>query len=195
MELAHLHFKHARITSSDIWKGAWEKGYFVVDTVLSVIPALGLFSKSIQGISKLNTVSTFLQKTNKIGKVSSQSKEILNTSEQIVNIYKTKVSKDKKENEKEQEFLASSRIIQLTADRCAFLFTKDLKAAIRAMFLVSKTYYTEIPVIEKYGLKEFLLKTNEDESFRHQELAIRLASLFSFYLSDDYETVISKLEA
>jgi len=195
VELAHLHFKHARITSSDIWKGAWEKGYFVVDTVLSVIPALGLFSKSIQGIAKLNAVSSFLQKTNKLGKVSSQSKEILNTSEQIVNIYKSKVSKDKNENEKEQEFLATSRIIQLTADRCAFIFTKDLKAAIRAMFLVSKKYYTEIPVIEKYGLKEFLLKKNEDSSFRHQELAIRLASLFSFYLSNDYETIISKLEA
>jgi hypothetical protein len=194
VELAHLYFKHSRITSTDMWKGALEKGYFVLDTVLSVIPAVGLFSKSIQGIGKLNNVSSFLQRTSKLGKVSSQSKEILNTSEQIVNIYKSKVSKDKKEIDKEKEFLATSRIIQLTADRCAFVFTKDLNAAIRAMFLVSKNYYSEIPVIEKYGLREFLLKKNDDGSYKHQELAIRLASLFSFYLSDDYEAVISKLE-
>jgi hypothetical protein len=178
-----------------VWKGAVEKGYFVLDTVLSFIPAIGLFGKSIQGIGKLNSVSSFLQKTAKLGKVSSQSKEVLNTSEQIVNIYKSKVSKDKKDSDKEMEFLATSRIIQLTADRCALIFTKDIKAAIRAMFLVSPNYYSELPVIEKYGLREFLMKKNEDESFRHQELAIRLASLFSFYLSEDYEVAISKLEA
>ncbi len=195
VELAHLYFKHAHITSSDVWKGAVEKGYFVLDTVLSFIPAIGLFGKSIQGIGKLNSVSSFLQKTAKLGKVSSQSKEVLNTSEQIVNIYKSKVSKDKKDNDKEMEFLATSRIIQLTADRCALIFTKDIKAAIRAMFLVSPNYYSELPVIEKYGLREFLMKKNEDGNFRHQELAIRLASLFSFYLSEDYEIAISKLEA
>ena len=194
VELAHLYFKHARITSTDMWKGALEKGYFVLDTVLSIIPAVGLFGKAIQGAGKLNAVSLFLQRTSKLGKVSSQSKEILNTSEQIINIYNSKVAKGKKESDKEKEFLATSRIIQLTADRCAIVFTKDLNAAIRAMFLVSKKYHSEIPVIEKYGLREFLLKKNEDGSFRHQELAIRLASLFSFYLSDDYETAIAKLE-
>ena len=67
VELAHLYFKHARITSSDVWKGTLEKGYFVVDTVLSIFPAVGLFTKSIQGIGKLNAVSSFLQKTKKLG--------------------------------------------------------------------------------------------------------------------------------
>ncbi|MBN2757732.1 MAG: hypothetical protein JXR51_11180, partial [Bacteroidales bacterium] len=33
IEIAHLYFKHSRITSSDIWKGAFEKGYWVFDTV------------------------------------------------------------------------------------------------------------------------------------------------------------------
>jgi len=193
VELAHLYFKHARITSSDVWKGTLEKGYFVVDTVLSIFPAVGLFTKSIQGIGKLNAVSSFLQKTKKLGQVSTQSKEILNASEQMVNLYKSKFSKDKKNEDKEMEFLATSRIIQLTADRCAFIFTRDIQAAIRAMFLVSKTYYTELPVVEKYGLKDFLLKKNENGTYRHQELAIRLASLFSFYLSDEYEMMIKKL--
>ncbi len=194
VELAHLYFKHARITSSDIWKGAIEKGYFVLDTVLSIFPAVGLFSKSLQSIGQLNAISSFLQKTEKIGKVTSKSRDLVKNSEQVVSLYKSKFSKEGKDGEKELEFLATSRIIQLTADRCAFIFTKDLRSAIRAMMLVSKRYHTELPVIEKYGLKEFLLKKDENGNFRHQELAIRLASLFSFYLSEEYETMLKNLE-
>jgi len=193
VELAHLYFKHARITSSDVWKGAIEKGYFVIDTVLSIFPAVGLFSKSLQTIGQLNAVSSFLQKTEKIGKVTSKSRDLIKNSEQVVGLYKAKFAKDKGSSQ-ELEFLATSRIIQLTADRCAFIFTKDLCSAIRAMFLVSKRYHTELPVIEKYGLKDFLLKKDEIGNFRHQELALRLASLFSFYISDEYEIMIKNLE-
>jgi len=195
VELAHLYFKHARITSSDIWKGAFEKGYFLVDSLLSIFPAVGMFSKSLQAIGKLNQISSFLQKTEKLGKVSSKSKEILKSSEKLVDIYKSKLSGAKGKDEGNMEFLATSRIMQLTAHRCAFAFTKDLKSAIRAMFLVSKKYYTELPVIEKYGLTEYLQKQNEDGTFRHQELAIRLAGLFSFYLSDEYEFITKEFEA
>jgi hypothetical protein len=195
VELAHLFFKHARITSSDIWKGAFEKGYFVVDAILSIFPAVGMFSKSLQSLGKLNEISSYLQKTEKLGKVSSKSRDIVKNSEQIINLYKSKFSKDKKDNGMEMEFLATSRIMQLTAHRSALIFTKDLKSAIRAMFLVSKRYYTELPLVEKYGLKDFLLKKDEQGNYTHQELAIRLADLFSFYLSDEYENVIKTLES
>jgi hypothetical protein len=194
VELAHLYFKHSRITASDVWKGAIEKVYFVVDTLLSIFPAVGMFSKSLQSIGKLNQISSFLQKTEKIGKISSRSRDIVKNSEQVVNIYKSKFTKDKGNDSKEMEFLATSRIMQLTANRCAFVFTKDLKSAIRAMFLVSRRYYTELPVVEKYGLKEFLLKKDDSENYQHQELAIRLADLFSFCLSEEYESVVKALE-
>jgi len=39
------------------------------------------------------------------------------------------------------------------------------------------------------------LKKDENGTFRHQELAIRLANLFSFYLSENYETMIKELES
>jgi hypothetical protein len=195
VELAHLYFKHSRITSSDVWKGAFEKGYFIVDSLLAFFPAVGMFSKSLQGIGRLNQISSFLQKTEKIGKVSSRSRDILKSSEQIVDIYKSKFTDGKEKDERNMEFLATSRIMQLTAHRCALVLSKDLKSAIRAMFLVSKNYYTELPVVEKYGLKEYLLKQNDNGTFRHQELAIRLADLFSFYLSDEYENLSKVFES
>ena len=61
------------------------------------------------------------------------------------------------------------------------------------MFLTSKRYYTELAVVEKYGLRDFLLKKNEDDSFQHQDFAIRLANLFAFYLSDEYDKVVDVL--
>ena len=192
IEIAHLYFKHARITSSDIWKGAFEKGYWVFDTILTVIPLAGLFGKSIQGIKRLNSISTFLQKADKIGATPTNSKELIKTTNQAIDIYKTKFTKEK-QDDKETEFIATSRIMQLTADRTALVFTNDIHSAIRAMFLVSKRYNSELSVVEKYGLREFLLKKMEDGSFKHQELAIRLSNLFAFYISDEYSLVCNVL--
>ena len=188
IEISHLYFKHSRITSSDIWKGAFEKGYWVFDTVLSVLPIAGLFGKSIQGVKKLNSVSMFLQKADRIGANPTNSKELLKTTNQAIDIYKTKFNKDKQDN-REAEFIASSRIMQLTADRTALAFTDDINSAIRAMFLVSKRYYSELSVVEKYGLSEFLLKKLENGNYKHQELAIRLSNLFAFYISDEYNHI------
>jgi len=192
IEIAHLYFKHSRITSSDVWKGAFEKGYWVFDTVFTVLPFAGLFGKSIQGFKKLNSVSQFLQKADKIGVNKANSKEIIKTTNQAIEIYNTKFSKEK-QDDKEAEFIATSRIMQLTADRTALVFINDINSAIRAMFLVSQRYYKELPIVEKYGLREFLLKKEDAGNYKHQELAIRLSNLFAFYISDEYEIIYKLL--
>ncbi len=188
-ELAHLYFKHARITSSDIWRGALDKGNIVLDTILTFVPAANLFGKSIQGISKLNSISTLVQTTSKAGKITNTSKEILTASDQLMKIYQSK--KAKTEIDKEKEFWATARIMQATSDRCALALTRDIKAAVRAILILSKYYNFEIANIEETGLREYLLAKKEDGSFEHQELAIRLSNLFSFYLSDDYQKLLS----
>ena len=192
VEMAHLYFKHSRITSTDIWRGAVEKGYWVIDTALTIIPIAGLFGKSLQGISKLNTISSVLQKANNLDGISQNSKGIISATSQAVEVYNSKISKEK-DTDKEKQIMATSRVMQLTADRAALIFTGELNATIRAMFLVSKRYYSELPVVEKYGLREFLLKKNDDDSFQHQDFAIRLANLFAFYLSDEYDNVVNVL--
>jgi len=192
VEMAHLYFKHSRITSTDIWRGAIDKGYWMIDTALTIIPIAGLFGKSLKGISKLNAISSVLQKADKLDGISQNSKGIISATNQAVELYNSKISKEK-DIDKEKQLMATSRVLQLTADRTALIFTDELNAAIRAMFLSSKRYYTELAVVEKYGLRDFLLKKNEDNSFQHQDLAIRLANLFAFYLSDEYDKVVDKL--
>jgi hypothetical protein len=192
VEMAHLYFKHARITSTDVWRGAIDKGYWVLDTALAIIPIAGLFGKSLQGISKLNTISSILQKADKLDGISQNSKGIITATTQAVEVYNSKILKEK-ETSKEKQLMATAHVMQLSADRTALVFTEEINAAIRAMFLVSKRYYTELPVIEEYGLRDFLLKKDQEGNFIHQDFAIRLANLFAFYLSDEYDNVRNML--
>lgn len=186
VELAHLYFKHSRVTSTDVWRGAYHKGTFVFEAVISILPVVGFLGKSLNYIGKLNSLAQLLQKSEKISIVTSKSQEVITTTTQAVNIYKKATKKDEKV-QKEQELLAVSRILQLTADRAGLLFCDDMKSAIRAIFLSSKTYASELSVVERYGLSEFLLqKSDEEDIFIHQDLAIRFASLFAFYLSDEF---------
>ncbi len=186
LELAHLYFKHARITSSDVWRGAMEKGTLVLDTMLSVIPFVGSVGGAIKHIPKLSYLAKFTQSAGKISKIGSKSVEVLEKTSLGVNLFKKIKSNDDK-TEKKQELIAIARMLQLTADRSGLLFTGDLKSAIRTIFLTSKTYSQEFDVANRYGINEFLLSKDNNGNYKNQELAIRFASLFSFYLSDDYE--------
>ncbi len=190
VELAHLYFKHSRITSTDVWRGAIEKGSWVFDTVISILPVAGILGKSLTYVGKLNSLAQLLEKTEKISKVTSKSQEVISTTNQVVSIYKTKTNKE----EKEKELLAISRLLQLTADRAGILFCGDMKSAIRAIFLTSAKYAADLSIAERYGLTEFLLKQDDNKNYIHQELAIRFASLFAFYISDDYTFLKEKLQ-
>ena len=133
-----------------------------------------------------------MQNTNKIEKVSQTGKGLIDATSTAVSVFEEKIAKPKEVN-KELQLLAGSRILQLTADRTALSFTDDLNAAIRAMFIESPRYRTDLQTVEKYGLREFLLKKDENANFIHQDFAVRLANLFAFYLSEEYDEIRNKL--
>jgi len=193
LELAHLFFKHSRITANDVWRGAMDKSIFLVDALLSILPVVGILGKSFSYFEKLSSFAGFLQKTEKITNITSKSQVILNSTGQAVNLYQ-KISKKETEMAREQEMLAISRLMQLTADRAGLLFCGNIKAAVRSMFLVSRNYASELHVIEKYGLEKFILKQDETGNFVNQEFSLRIANLFSFYLSDDYVTLKNEIK-
>jgi len=192
-ELAHIYFKHARITSSDLWRGVIDKGASALDALLAIIPVAGIFGKSLQGISKLNTIASLLQKAEKLEKASQTGKGVIDATTAAIEVYEEKILKPK-EVKKELQLLAGSRILQLTADRTALVFTDSLNAAVRTMFIESPRYSRELQIVEKYGLHDFLLKKDASGDFVHQDFAIRLANLFAFYLSDEYDEVIKVLK-
>ncbi len=189
-EFSHLFFKHTRFTSSDIWKGALDKGTWLLDALLLLLPAAGLLGKAIGKISRFYLVGTILQK---IGNIGSKTKDAMSFTTQVIDVYKNSAKKTSAKQEKEQELMATSRLMLLTSDRAGLVFCGDLKAAIRGIFLTSKRYSAEFSTAESQGLRTVLLKQNIDKTFIFQELAIRIASLCSFYLSEDYEILRQKL--
>lgn len=190
-EIAHLYYKHTRITSNDVWRGAKDKGLFVLDTFLSIIPVAGFLGNSIKNFSRLSTVSSVLQKSVNLGEWADKGKSAIDYSTTAVGfIKKDKPIKDP-QRVKEQEMLVTSRLMELTADRTGLLFSGDIVSSIKAIFINSAVYRPYLDVVKRYGLNDLLKKTDENGAFIYQDLTIRLSALFAFYLSDEY----SKLRA
>lgn len=198
-EIAFLFFKFARITSTDIWRGMMEKGNFVVETLIDLIPFAGSVSGVLKKATKLKRVSNFMEKNNKISTIlikGQQIDTIANKSQGVLNIASDMLGslknvKPNKENQKREEIIAISRMMQITADRVGLLFCDDPVSAVRSVFLSSKDLVSQIPTIQKYGLNSFLLKKDENENYVNLNFAIRFASMFSFWLSDDFDNIKS----
>ncbi len=176
VEIAHLYFGHSRITSSDVWRGAMDKGMFVLNTILAVVPGISAITSNFD---KLTRITSLL---NKVDSISDKVKGITETVDG--NLAFTK------EQEKERELLAISRLMELIADRLAVVLVKgNLALAIRSLLVTNPKYATEMITIQKYGLEGMLAKKDANGNFIYQELSIRIHGICSFYLSEDYEAI------
>ncbi len=189
-ELVYLVFHFTKITSLDIWRGLMEKGNFVLDTFLTTIPLITGLGKILKNISKLNKIGEKIEKTAQLIK---KSDNIITTSLKSLEIFKQKLDKKDNKSLKDEELIAVSRLMQFTADRGGLIFCGEISSAVRAMFLTSPVLAHNIEYVKKYGLAEFVLQKNEENKFIYENTAIRIAQLFRFYLSDDYENIRKKL--
>ena len=90
---------------------------------------------------------------------------------------------------KRQELIAISRMMQITVDRVGLLICNDPVSAVRSSFLTSKNLVDNLPYVQKYGINSFLLKKNDEGNYYNQNFAVRFASLFSFWISDDFDKI------
>src|SRR5690606_40185052 len=88
------------------------------------------------------------------------------------------------------QVIAAHRAMQLSADRAGLLMSGDPRAAIRAMFAVHPAYLSSWPLVVGHGLRAAVTRElradDQRERGRLEDLAVRVAALLSFYLSDDY---------
>lgn len=200
-ELAFLYFKFSKITSSDIWRGTMEKGNFVLETFINLIPFAGSMSSLVKNATKINVLSTFLEKneqiskllvkSQQIAKVSEKSTGILNVAYQMMGAMGNVLPNDK--TKKQEELIAISRMMQITSERIGLLFCNDPVSAVRSSFLTSKNLVANLPYVQKYGINSFLLKKNKEGNYYNQNFAVRFASLFSFWLSEDFDNIRNKI--
>ncbi len=200
-ELAFLYFKFSKITATDIWRGAMEKGNFVLDSFINLIPFAGNVSSLLKNAQKINLLSNFIQKNEQISRTLSKGQKIITAGEKSTSLLiiasqmldAIKNTKPSKENAKKEELIAISRMMQITADRIALLITNDIVSAVRSTFLTSKIHLENLVYANKYGLNSFILKKNEHEEYINLNFAVRFASMFSFWFSDKFETFYKKI--
>ncbi|MCP4701738.1 MAG: hypothetical protein GY862_33500 [Gammaproteobacteria bacterium] len=181
-ELAHIKFKHARITSREIWEGVFDKAMFVVN----LVPILGSYLDKLGKLGKF--AGHAADAAGKIAVVQAVINHARKAAASAQNIFRRHPEiSESSETLDEQNLISAFRAMQLTADRAALMLCGDLKPAVRAIFKSSLRLNPELPMAEQLGLDLFLSRTDDKGELMFQEPAIRIAALFSFYLSKDYE--------
>jgi hypothetical protein len=166
-ELAHLRYAHSRVTSDEVWAGTFDLGLTGLGMLLAAAPLL----------TRLKAPAKHL--LDKVGAPA-------------IDRWRKKLSQRDAHSlvSDNSQLVAAHRAMQLSADRAGLLVCGDPRAAIRAMFAVNPGYLSSWPLIVSHGLRAAvtreLREDDERERERLEDLAVRVAALLSFYLSDEY---------
>lgn len=180
-ELAHLRFGHSRVTNREVWIGAWEKGKASLDVLLGALPVL-------KGWSFTERVATWaLAPAGSVQKLFSHVGVAEATWRRLSSAFSPGAGPENPTlSARHDDLIAAARVMQLTADRAGLLLAGDLRAALRAIFLTSPDLWPELPVAARHGLARSLARRDPSGRILLQGLALRVAALLSFYLSEDY---------
>ncbi len=184
-EVAHLRYGHSRVTSSDVWAGALEKSRQGLDLALGVLPMLRgwRLADRVGRLASRVPQRTLKRVVGGAAAVSDRVRRVVDPDRQSDDI-----------STLNEELVAAHRVMQLTADRAGLLLAGDVGAALRAMLLVRRSYQRELSAVEQKGIEPILARRDEEGEIAYQDLAVRVAALLSFYLSDDYARLQSSLE-
>jgi hypothetical protein len=188
-EVAHLRYGHARVTSSEVWAGALSKSKQGLDFALGVLPMLKgwrFADKISRAFSKipLNAARRVLDGAGGFSGRVRSGLMIVPSPRPINEGVLSRIN---------EELVAAHRVMQLTADRAGLLLAGDLRSAVRGLLLLRRDHRQLLLEAERDGLDAVLARRDPGGTIEHQDLAIRVAALIAFYLSDDYEKLRAEL--
>ncbi len=183
-EVAHLRYGHSRVTSSDVWAGALEKSKQGLDLALGVLPMLKSWrvANRVSRLASRVPQGALKRVVGGAAAVSDQVRRVVDPQRQSEDI-----------SALNEDLIAAHRVMQLTADRAGLLLAGEIGSALRAMLLVRRDYRRELPAVEQKGIEPILARRDAEGEIAYQDLAVRVAALLSFYLSDDYARLQSSL--
>lgn len=179
-EVAHVAYGHARVTSSEIWRGLFERSREGLDLLLGVLPLFKSYRMAERAYQILQKIPTSTIKR-VVGGASAVRKKLKSRPDLGV-----EHESDDVLSAMHEDLVATARVMQLTADRAGLLACRDLSSALRAMLLVRPDHREVLSLGERDGVLAVLRERDAVGHFAHQDLAVRIAALLSFYLSDDY---------
>ena len=184
-EVAHLRHGHTRLTSSEVWDGVYHKGATVLDAFTMLAAPLGFLGKAVKGIERLSKVERVLSRTSALGQRTADLFGYARDVKQATSLVAGGGSGGEAAiSARDEELLAACRVMQLTADRAALVFGGDLVAGVRALFLLSGSA-AQLSMARRHGLAKTLHRRDEQGQLMHQDLAVRVAALCSFYLKPE----------
>ena len=166
-ELAHLRYAHSRVTGDEVWAGTFDLG----------LTGLGMLITAAPLLTKLKAPAKHL--LDKVGAPA-------------IDRWRKRLSQRDSHSlvSDNSQVIAAHRAMQLSADRAGLLLSGDPKAAVRAMFACNPAYLSSWPLLVGRGLRAVITRELRADDTRERErledLAVRVAALLSFYLSDDY---------
>ncbi|PRQ05218.1 hypothetical protein [Enhygromyxa salina] len=166
-ELAHLRYSHTRVTGHEVWAGTVGLGLTGLGMLIVAAPILkGLKAPARHLLDKVGAPAITRWRQKLEGR---DAHTLASDNSQVI---------------------AAHRVMQLSADRAGLVLCGDPRAAIRAMFTVHPAYLALWPLVGSHGLRTTVTRElradDERERKRLEDLAVRVAALLSFYLSDDY---------
>lgn len=178
-ELAHVRLGHTPVTSSEVWAGALNKTREGVDLAFTFLPILKgykLAGRMSQALSHV-PAPAMRQLLSGVERLRARFVEGRATSRDPTEAALSRIN---------EELITAHRVMQLTADRAGLLVSADLQASIRAMLLLRADHRVLLDRSLREGLISVLSERNSSGEMAHQALAVRIAALFSFYLSSEY---------
>ncbi len=177
-EALHLKLGQARLTSHDVWAGAFARTRGGVELVLSVLPLL-------KGLPLAVSASKFLDKI--------PEPALRRGLEALVRIEHRKRSPAEPSgppsalSHVNENLVAAHRLMQMSADRAGALLCGDLRASLRALLLVRPDTGALLSRIVERDLTSVLLEADSvAEAAMRSDLIVRVAALLHFYVSEDY---------
>jgi hypothetical protein len=171
-ELAHLSFGHARVTSREVWMGAFDKGKATLDMALGIVPFLGSFSWG----KRLGQITQYLD-NRALGKLLERAGKWLGIGSP---------PQEQHSLDRSVGLIAAHRLMQLSADRVGLLLCGNLGAAFRAMFKTRRESAAELTIARSDGWSAAFARLQQFDDESAQNLRLRCGSLLTFYLSDEY---------
>ena len=176
-EALHLKLGQARLTSNEVWAGAFARTKGGVELVLGLLPLL-------KGLPLAASAAKFLEKI--------PEPALRRGLEALVRFEHSQRQAPLEPEAKpsalshiNENLVAAHRLMQMSADRAGLVLCGDLRSSLRGLLLVRPDTRGVLDAMTERDLVSVLLESEIEPALR-SDLLVRIAALIHFYVGEDY---------